>query len=98
MDRPPWVICAWVKGSRRLTTALAYVATARVYHPAATGIDHLKTAAAIRNSAIVAMLPILFVRFTDNGFFVGHDASSLTSIAPPICWGTWLFGFLRVTR
>jgi hypothetical protein len=81
------------KENRRLTTALAYVATARVNHPAATGIDHLKTAGVIRNGAIAVMLLIFFVRFTDVGFFVAHGASSLTCIASPIGRGTWFLGF-----
>jgi hypothetical protein len=77
IDRPPLFFVAVVaKENRRLTTALAYVATARVDHPAATGIDHLKTAAVIRNGAIADRLLLLFIRFTNIGFFIGHGASS----------------------
>jgi hypothetical protein len=53
-----------VKENRRLTAALTYITAAGIDHPATTGIDHLETAAVIRNGAVTAVRLLLSVGFT----------------------------------
>jgi hypothetical protein len=53
-----------VKEYRRSTAALTYITAAGIDHPATTGIDHLETAAVIRNGAITALLLLLSLGFT----------------------------------
>lgn len=70
---------------RCLTATLTDITTAWINHPAATGIDHLKAAAVIGNTAVFAGLFFLSIRFTDIEFLLGHDEASLVSIAAPTC-------------
>jgi hypothetical protein len=55
-----------------LTTALADVTAARINHPAAAGIDNIKTTTVIGHGAIAATLLTFAVRFADVGCFIGH--------------------------
>ncbi len=82
---------ALVKNQRLLTTALADVTAARVDYPAAAGIYHMETTAAIRNGAVAAMLLILCICFIDLGFIVGHGETSLIRLASLIAGEHGLF-------
>lgn len=69
--------------NKRLLTTLANVTAARVDYPAATGIYHVETTAAIGYGAIAARRFVLDFRFMDLGFIVGHGETSLICLASP---------------
>jgi hypothetical protein len=67
---------------RRLAAARIYITAAWIDHPAAAGIDHLKAAAVIGNPGFTAFFLTFAVRFTDIGFFFGHDTTSFGPCTP----------------
>jgi len=64
MGKPPLYLLPVAGDERYLTTALTNITAAGVNHPAATGIDHLKTAAVIRSGSIIVVLLLLSFGFT----------------------------------
>ena len=98
MDKPPGVGYASIKGRDRLRTALTHITAAGVHHPAAAGVDHVKTATVVGNTVVAATRPVLGLHFSDVGFLVGHDATSLVYDAPPFYRRAWCVGSLRATR